>query len=359
MSDELDGRLREAIREATGRARKYRDRGIGEQNTKASLIEPLLEALGWDIRDPDEVHREYRSNPKDNPVDYALSILRKPRLFVEAKGLGETLSDRKWIGQTISYAAVAGVEWCVLTDGDEYRFYNATAALDADEKLFCKVRASDDDEDNVARTLTLIARDNMEGNLLEALWTAHFVDRRVKESLETMIRSGDKSLIRLICKREPKLTPKSVVDSLRRLDIRIESETPIPGPSTDGKPSARSRPARRGKPRSSMRQKKPKAHIGVSLSDLIRDGHLSAPLRLFRRYKGQTLEATLLPDGRIEFRGDTYPSCSTAAEMARSTVTGRKMNTNGWQFWLFLDASGKKQELLEARARYLESQQGS
>jgi hypothetical protein len=28
------------------------------------------------------------------------------------------------------------VEWCVLTDGNEYRFYNASVPLDADEKLF-------------------------------------------------------------------------------------------------------------------------------------------------------------------------------------------------------------------------------
>jgi predicted type IV restriction endonuclease len=33
---------------------------IGESNTKASLIEPLLQALGWDVHDPREVHREWR-----------------------------------------------------------------------------------------------------------------------------------------------------------------------------------------------------------------------------------------------------------------------------------------------------------
>jgi predicted type IV restriction endonuclease len=33
-------------------------RPIGESNTKASLIEPLLQALGWDVHDPREVHRD-------------------------------------------------------------------------------------------------------------------------------------------------------------------------------------------------------------------------------------------------------------------------------------------------------------
>ncbi|MFL5243583.1 MAG: hypothetical protein ACJ8FY_15870 [Gemmataceae bacterium] len=172
-----------AIIETTEKIRKFKDRNLGEQNTKASLVEPILEALGWDIRDPDEVHREFKPTSKDCPVDYALKLMRKPRLFVEAKGLGESLSDRKWIVQILSYATVAGVEWCVLTDGNEYRFYNAAALVDAEEKLFCQVRLIDATEQDVAKTLSLISRINMEENIIEVLWTAHFIDRRVKDTL--------------------------------------------------------------------------------------------------------------------------------------------------------------------------------
>src|SRR5262245_19414606 len=125
MTDKQSAKLHEAIREVTLKIQRFQDRNLGEQNTKASLIEPVLEALGWDIRDPDEVHREFKPMTQDKPVDYALTLLRKPRLFVEAKPLGETLSDRKWIGKILGYATVAGVAWCVLTDGNEYRFYTS------------------------------------------------------------------------------------------------------------------------------------------------------------------------------------------------------------------------------------------
>jgi predicted type IV restriction endonuclease len=83
---------------------RYRSQGrnVGEQNTKAGLVEPILEGLGWDIRDPDEVHREYRRLPSDNPVDYALLLRRTPRLFVEAKGIGENLDDPKWAKKSAS-----------------------------------------------------------------------------------------------------------------------------------------------------------------------------------------------------------------------------------------------------------------
>ena len=117
-------KLRNRIRHARNREEK-----IGEQNTKATLIEPLLSALGWDVEELDEVVREYKRKPQDKPVDYALFRLRSPRLFVEAKALDEDLTYRKWVSQTLGYATVVGVEWCVLTNGDEYRLFNAHAAV--------------------------------------------------------------------------------------------------------------------------------------------------------------------------------------------------------------------------------------
>ena len=150
-------KLRERLQALVRRILKDRDRRIGEQNTKAMLIEPILEALGWDIRDWDEVHREFRAKSADSPVDYALKIMRTPRLFLEAKGLGRELSDRKWVAQVLGYATVAGVEWCILTDGDEWRFYNSTAAVDAEEKLFRRVRLSEGNLDKVVETSSLSA----------------------------------------------------------------------------------------------------------------------------------------------------------------------------------------------------------
>src|SRR5262245_27264353 len=236
MTEQLSARLQEAIKEIVTLIRRFQDRGLGEQNTKASLVEPLLEALGWAVRDPDEVHREFKPTPKDCPVDYSLTLLRKPRLFVEAKGLGETLADRKWIAQVLGYAIVAGVEWCVLTDGDEYRFYNATAPVDAEEKLFHRIRLTEVSPEEAAKTLTLISRANMEENLLDVLWSAYFVDRRVKHALQGMLGTADRGLVRLIRRREPKLSPREIIESIRRLDVRIDSPMPVPDGAKPGKP---------------------------------------------------------------------------------------------------------------------------
>jgi hypothetical protein len=95
--------------------------------------------------------------------------------------------------------------------------------------------------------------------------------------------------------------------------------------------------------------------FSVTLKEMIAAGTLSAPLRLFRKYKKQVLEATLQRDGTVEFNGQTYDTCSAAAENARATIMGRRMNTNGWQFWQFADGAGKKRELIDARTEFIES----
>ena len=105
------------------------------------------------------------------------------------------------------------------------------------------------------------------------------------------------------------------------------------------------------------REQKGKKHFGISLAKLIDEAYLSPPIRLFRKYRGRMMEATLFPDGSVEFQGKRYPSCSTAAETARSTVTGRRMNTNGWSFWQYEDEKGKKETLLDVRERYLNSEE--
>ncbi len=73
--------------------------GLNEENTKATLIDPILRALGWDVEDIDEVAREYRVKSRDKPVDFALFVSCDLRLLIEAKALGENLDDRRWANQ--------------------------------------------------------------------------------------------------------------------------------------------------------------------------------------------------------------------------------------------------------------------
>jgi len=63
-------------------------KSLNESETKNALIEPVLEALGWDVRDMDQVRLEYACGR--NPVDYAflLGPGSSPAMLLEAKALG-------------------------------------------------------------------------------------------------------------------------------------------------------------------------------------------------------------------------------------------------------------------------------
>jgi hypothetical protein len=64
-----------------------------EANTKAHVIEPILAALGWDPLDIDYVDREVRVYD-GTFLDYALKLSGAPRIYVEAKSVGENLDDK-------------------------------------------------------------------------------------------------------------------------------------------------------------------------------------------------------------------------------------------------------------------------
>jgi hypothetical protein len=350
--------LDEILVQVRQRIDRYRGQTLGEQNTKSILIDPLLRALGWDVEDFEEVHREYKPKPTDNPVDYALFILRTPRLFVEAKALGGNLNDRKWANQIMGYAAVTGVEWVVLTNGDEYRIYNAHAPVPIEEKLFRSVKVSDDGL-QAADTLALLSKARMRDNLIATLWKSSFVDHQIKGALQALFGPGpDPSFVRLIRNRLPQLSPAEIKDSLIRLRVTLDfPAVPATPPSArdipDGEPHL---------PKEDPPVDEPPSETGtpwrdVTLQDIVRAGLVRLPLEIQKDYKGHHLVGRITPEGNASWGGREYSSLSTAAGMARASVIGippgRKYpQTNGWIFWQFVDVNGSVKPLDVLRQRY-------
>ena len=336
------------------RERTARGERVGEQDTKAILIDPVLAALGWDLGDLDDLRREYRRKPQDNPVDYALRAFGEPLLFIEAKALGTDLSPRRCAAQLLTYASMVGVTWCLLTDGDEYRLYNAHAAVDVDEKLFRTVQVSDADQAQSCREmLELLGKERMRGSGLESLWKSHFIDRRVHVALEDLFSNEDPALLRLIRKKIPDLAPAEIRESLRRATISVH----FPKVSLPPAPPDIVTPS---EPLASLpgAEVKPPVRIAVELTDLITAGLIMPPLQVEKDYKRVHLEATIVQSGQVVWDGTPYDSPSTAAGMARKSVIGAPEGraypqTNGWVFWQFQDPeTGRLCFIDELRQQY-------
>ena len=99
---------------------------LDETRTRMMLIDPMLNALGWDTTDPGMVIPEYRIG--DKKVDYALTKVPKgrrraqPIAFVEAKRMVEYLRDHR--RQVFNYAYAAGVKYGCLTNGVRWVLYD-------------------------------------------------------------------------------------------------------------------------------------------------------------------------------------------------------------------------------------------
>lgn len=325
-------------------------RTMNEQNTKATLVEPVLRALGWDTEDIDEVVHEYKRRPSDDPVDYALLSQRSPRLFVEAKSLGENLAGHKWAKQILGYASVAGVDWIVLTNGDEWRIYNAHASVAVEEKLFRTVRISAEDP-LVEDTLALLAKEQWDPKRIETLWQLQFVDRKVRIAVEEMFATEpDNGLVNAVRKRCPKLAPKDIRASLSRVRIALDFPQVSEAPPKSEKSA---------KPPKAARKKPPTETSGITQQDLIAAGILKPPLALERTYKHHVLKATLNADGRVVHASEIFDTLSAAGGRARQIVAGsvHSLATNGWTFWCYRNQGGKlvpvdtlRQEYLKARS---------
>lgn len=351
--------LAEAVAKVRNRIDLLRERGeaIGEQDTKATLIEPVLAALGWNLEELDDVRREYRRKSQDNPVDYALFVLRQPRLFVEAKPLGTRL-ERRSAAQVLGYASMVGVSWCLVTNGDEYRLYNSHAAVDVDEKLFRVVCVSDlGQSDYCLDTLGLLLKDAIGETTLESLWNSQFVDRRVKGVLEEALRDEDGSFAKYLRKRAPELSLAEIRESLKRADVRVNYHVVFAGPpsvSSMGQTKSEAEPP-------SSAASAPKSQPWVTPSDLIKAGLITPPWAMEASYKGQRVTAMIDEHGSVVFDGAKYGSLSPAGGAAKALVNGTPPAepvpaTNGWTFWQYHDVgAGGLRGMDLLRSRYVEN----
>ena len=93
-----------------------------ETNTRYTLIDPTLWALGWETWNPRQCELEYRPDGKSR-VDYALFNRQgKHVIAVEAKRLG--FIKHQNTSQLAMYADTMSEGMAVLTDGNIWRVYN-------------------------------------------------------------------------------------------------------------------------------------------------------------------------------------------------------------------------------------------
>ena len=120
--------LLESLKQFSERAIKIQEACDNEEQTKVSLVNPYIEMLGYDVRDPLMVRLEYTSDigKHGEKVDYAILRDGKPTILIEAKSAGTHFDRGKAPTQLQRYFMASEAELAALTNGLVWHWYRAT-----------------------------------------------------------------------------------------------------------------------------------------------------------------------------------------------------------------------------------------
>lgn len=116
--------FKDQIKQLADRVDKLKDGLQTEEATKMALVAPFIQALGYNVFDPNDVCPEFTCDigtKKGEKIDYAIFKDGQPIILIECKHWKQplTLHDN----QLLRYYHVSPAKFGVLTNGICYRFY--------------------------------------------------------------------------------------------------------------------------------------------------------------------------------------------------------------------------------------------
>lgn len=119
------------VKDLAQRSRHAAEHALTEEGTKTAVLLPLIQTLGFDVFNLNEVTPEFIADvgtKKGEKIDFALKIDGKPAILVEAKPISQPLGTAQY-SQLFRYFSVTDARLAILTNGREIWFFS-----DTDEK---------------------------------------------------------------------------------------------------------------------------------------------------------------------------------------------------------------------------------
>jgi len=134
MTKRVADRVTAALKALRPVIEQQRTRDVSEADTVTLVKDVLSEVLGFD---------KYSELTSEHAIrgtfcDIAIMVDAKIWCLIEVKAIGTELEDRH-VKQVVDYASNKGVEWCVLTNGREWRLYHVIFAKPIDKRLILAV----------------------------------------------------------------------------------------------------------------------------------------------------------------------------------------------------------------------------
>jgi hypothetical protein len=143
----------------------HRSRDVSEADTVTVVKDVLADVFGYD---------KYAELTSEHQIrgtfcDLAVQIEGKVRFLIEVKSAGSTLSDAH-LRQAVNYGAHQGIEWIVLTNAVEWRFYkvNFGQPISWDEITRICLPDLNPRHQNDLEKMFLLAREGLSGDAISA-----------------------------------------------------------------------------------------------------------------------------------------------------------------------------------------------
>jgi predicted type IV restriction endonuclease len=180
-----------------------------ETETKQAMILPVLQLLGWNVWDTEEVKLEYPVEGKKvaegGKVDYCLRIRGKSKVFLEAKRPGEDLEKHQ--EQLLDYSFREGVDLAILSNGVFWWFYLPMKRGHWKERKFYAIDIMQQTVNEIAEKFTqLLSRNQVQSgaalqnakSIYEQLDRQKKINETLPKAWNKIISAGDPRLYDLL-----------------------------------------------------------------------------------------------------------------------------------------------------------------
>jgi len=176
---------------------------ISEDATKISIVLKLLNILGWNIFDNEEVYPEYAIGGKR--VDYCLRQGQRNLVFIEVKKTDEDLEYHQ--EQLLNYAFHEGIEIAILTNGVAWWFYLPLNPGSWEQRKFFSIDFLKQQEDEIISNLiNFLSKENVVSekaiDTAKKMYKSNRKDEAIYSALpkawNSLIEETNESLIELI-----------------------------------------------------------------------------------------------------------------------------------------------------------------
>ena len=156
-----------------------------EQATREMAVNPVIDALGWNTFNPDEVDREY--SVRGGRVDYCLRTPSRNLVLIEVKRAGTDLDDHE--EQLLRYAFDEGVPLAALTNGLLWWLYLPRAEGRWKQRRFYRIDLHEQDPASTAAALHRFLNHDrlLDGSALQEAqreFDSQERDRRLRSALQ-------------------------------------------------------------------------------------------------------------------------------------------------------------------------------